>query len=438
MASLYAEIENPLVRVLARMEDVGIAVDRAELDALNTRLTAETRRLGRAGPRGRGPGLQPQLAHPAPPDPVRGARPQLDEAHQDRAVHGRRHAREAARTSGPSSSSRCCSTGRSRSCAPPTARGCWPRWPPTAASTPRSTRPWPAPAASRRTSRTCTTSRSAPRRAASSAGPSSPPPAARCWWPTTTRSSCAASPTWPRIPGLDRRLHRRGGHPHRHRVAGVRRRAGRRHRPHAVDGQDGQLRPGLRHGGLRAGPAPQHPHRGRGGHPRRLLRRLPQREGVHGAHGQGGAHAGLHGDAVRPAPPDPRAVELQLPHPPGRRAPGHERGHPGPGRRHLQGGARPARPGARRTAATPAGSSSRCTTRCCWRCRRPRRTTWRRSPWTPCAARPSYGSRSRSTWRPVPPGPTPRAERPSSFRRPARTGRPWRPRRRPGSRPPRL
>ena len=46
MASLYAEIENPLVRVLARMEDVGIAVDRAELDSLNTRLTAETRRLG--------------------------------------------------------------------------------------------------------------------------------------------------------------------------------------------------------------------------------------------------------------------------------------------------------------------------------------------------------------------------------------------------------
>ena len=46
MTALYADIENPLVRVLARMEDVGIAVDRAELEALNTRLTAETRRLG--------------------------------------------------------------------------------------------------------------------------------------------------------------------------------------------------------------------------------------------------------------------------------------------------------------------------------------------------------------------------------------------------------
>jgi DNA polymerase-1 len=45
MAKLYAEIENPLVRVLARMEDEGIAVDRHELETLNTRLTAETRRL---------------------------------------------------------------------------------------------------------------------------------------------------------------------------------------------------------------------------------------------------------------------------------------------------------------------------------------------------------------------------------------------------------
>ncbi len=69
-----------------------------------------------------------------------------------------------------------------------------------AASTPPSTRPWPAPGASRRTSRTCTTSPCAPSWAGSSARPSSPRRAVRCWWPTTTRSSCAASPTWPRIP----------------------------------------------------------------------------------------------------------------------------------------------------------------------------------------------------------------------------------------------
>ena len=156
------------------------------------------------------------------------------------------------------------------------------------------------------------------------------------------------------------------------RVFGVE--AERRHRPHALDGQDGQLRAGLRHGGLRARAAAQHPH-GRGrGHPRRLLRRLPQRAGLHGAHGEGGPHAGLHRDAVRPPAPHPRAVQLQLPHPPGRRAPGHERRHPGPGGRHLQGGAGPPRPAPWRPAATPAASSSRCTTRCWSRCPRASRT----------------------------------------------------------------
>ncbi len=45
MAELYRTIENPLVRVLAKMEHVGIAVDVAELRALNERLTADCERL---------------------------------------------------------------------------------------------------------------------------------------------------------------------------------------------------------------------------------------------------------------------------------------------------------------------------------------------------------------------------------------------------------
>jgi DNA polymerase-1 len=45
MRRLYDEIENPLVRVLARMEAVGVGVDRAELQGLHDRLTAECRRL---------------------------------------------------------------------------------------------------------------------------------------------------------------------------------------------------------------------------------------------------------------------------------------------------------------------------------------------------------------------------------------------------------
>ena len=45
MADLYAKIENPLVRVLARMEYVGIGVDRPELEALSEKLNAEAKRL---------------------------------------------------------------------------------------------------------------------------------------------------------------------------------------------------------------------------------------------------------------------------------------------------------------------------------------------------------------------------------------------------------
>ncbi|MEI2706433.1 MAG: DNA polymerase [Ilumatobacteraceae bacterium] len=45
MKQLYADIENPLVGVLARMEHAGIAVDVAELQRLNAYLTAEVEQL---------------------------------------------------------------------------------------------------------------------------------------------------------------------------------------------------------------------------------------------------------------------------------------------------------------------------------------------------------------------------------------------------------
>lgn len=45
MADLYATIENPLVRILAKMEHVGIAVDKDELKLLVERLTADVQRL---------------------------------------------------------------------------------------------------------------------------------------------------------------------------------------------------------------------------------------------------------------------------------------------------------------------------------------------------------------------------------------------------------
>jgi len=45
MAELYATIENPLVEILAKMEHVGIAVDRVELQRLSDRLAGEVQRL---------------------------------------------------------------------------------------------------------------------------------------------------------------------------------------------------------------------------------------------------------------------------------------------------------------------------------------------------------------------------------------------------------
>jgi len=45
MRTLYDEIENPLVAVLARMEEAGIGVDAVELRRLNDRLTSECQRL---------------------------------------------------------------------------------------------------------------------------------------------------------------------------------------------------------------------------------------------------------------------------------------------------------------------------------------------------------------------------------------------------------
>ena len=45
ISSLYTDIENPLVRVLARMEDVGIGVDRNALTSIRDRLTQEVQEL---------------------------------------------------------------------------------------------------------------------------------------------------------------------------------------------------------------------------------------------------------------------------------------------------------------------------------------------------------------------------------------------------------
>ena len=147
--------------------------------------------------RGGRPRVQRQLHAPAARGALRRARPHAAEEDQDRVLHRRRQPREAGRPA-PDHRAPARATARWRSSAPPTATGCCQEVGPTAASTPPSTRRSPAPAGSRPTSPTSTTSRCGPSWAASSARPSSRPRGASSWWPTTTRSSCAASPTWPR------------------------------------------------------------------------------------------------------------------------------------------------------------------------------------------------------------------------------------------------
>ena len=66
--------------------------------------------------------------------------------------------------------------------------------------------------------------------------------------------------------------------------------------------QDGLLRAGLRHGGLRAEPAPQRRRRRGRRHHGELLRRLSGGEGVHGRDRGPGQDPRLHPDPVRPHP----------------------------------------------------------------------------------------------------------------------------------------
>ena len=163
MAELYRTIENPLVIVLAKMEHVGIAVDVAELEALGARLSAEVQRLGAELRRVAGRD-DLNLNSPIQLREIlydeRGLDPGQED--EDRLFHRRRDAGEVqgpvARVHRPAAAA----TARSRSCAAPTARACSPRsradgrihatFNQTVARTGR---------LSRRTSRTCTTSRCA-------------------------------------------------------------------------------------------------------------------------------------------------------------------------------------------------------------------------------------------------------------------------------------
>ena len=149
----------------------------------------------------------------------------------------------------------------------------------------------------------------------------------------------------------------------------VRRRRGQGRRVPAPLREGRQLRPRVRHGGLRTRAAPRHPDRSGARDPRRVLRRVPQRRRLHEGDGARSEGARVHHHDLRPAPPAPRAVVRQLPHPPDGRAHGAERAGAGFRRRHLQARDDRPRPRPRRPAASRAACCSPCTTSSCSRCR---------------------------------------------------------------------
>ena len=89
---LLADVELPLIDVLARMEQVGIAVDYDLLERARGGLRRPGARGRRRGVRRRRQGGQPRLAQAAAGGAVRRARHAEDQAHQDRLHHRRRRA----------------------------------------------------------------------------------------------------------------------------------------------------------------------------------------------------------------------------------------------------------------------------------------------------------------------------------------------------------
>ena len=200
LRALNDEIEVPLVGVLARMEDAGVAVDRDELQRLRDRLVADVERHRAAIVEAAGHdfnvnstlqlrevlfdelGLTPQKktktgfsTDAASLEKLAGQHPIIEhllayrEVEKLRSTYGDGLLQEVgARRSHP--------------------RHLQPDGRPHRPAVVRPAEPPQHPGALRA-------------RAASSARRSSPPRAASCWWPTTTRSSCAASPTSPRTRG---------------------------------------------------------------------------------------------------------------------------------------------------------------------------------------------------------------------------------------------
>ena len=108
-----------------------------------------------------------------------------------------------------------------------------------------------------------------------------------------------------------RRVRAQGRHPPRDGGPRAPQGARRRHRGRAIDGQDGQLRAGLRDERLRAVEPREHPARRGPGVHQHLLRDLFRDQLLHARDQGAGSDPGLRHDAARAQAPDPRAGRPQ-------------------------------------------------------------------------------------------------------------------------------
>ena len=171
VTSVYETLERPLVPVLARMERRGISIDRQVLSQLSGEFAPEGRLRSRPKSKSSPASRSIRAAQAARRHPVRQAGPARRNQDQDRRLVDRRARARRAGRAGPRAAAQESSTGgRSRSCARPIPMRCRTTSIRDAARAHelRAGRR-PPPAGSPPPSRTCRTSRSAPRKAARSA-----------------------------------------------------------------------------------------------------------------------------------------------------------------------------------------------------------------------------------------------------------------------------
>lgn len=161
MTSLHDDIENPLVRILARMEHVGIAVDRTTLSEIAERLSLEARELGETLQRIAGSAFNPN-------SPSQLGRILFDEKgltppKKTKTGYSTDAATlEKLRDEWPEFIDPLLRFREVDKLRGTYGEDFWRRWPPTAVSTRPSIRPWPAPGVCRVIAPTCTTFRCAP------------------------------------------------------------------------------------------------------------------------------------------------------------------------------------------------------------------------------------------------------------------------------------